>query len=95
MMYINKKDKSFFSILQDYGMEVFSSSEVESNHFEQLFDMMKDQEARNWQIEIAQYSNGKVFIEAWNKFTNVHGLYDKSSNFYSVINTKYKITKVK
>ncbi|MCK5015585.1 MAG: hypothetical protein KAS32_00820 [Candidatus Peribacteraceae bacterium] len=91
--YLHKKDPDFWYIFSDY-VGVASPEEVENYHFEELWDMMKVTEARNFQIELMQASNAKVFVEAWNKYTKIHGLYEKSTDFWSVINTKYKVTKV-
>ncbi len=93
--YILKKDSDFWYILTDYGMEISEPEDVDDYHLRELWDSMKTTEARNFQIEIVQNSSVEPFVEAWNKFTKVHGLYEKESGFYSVINTKYKLTKVK
>lgn len=83
--YISKSESNLKNILDDYGVSSFDELYIE---------YMQEEEARNFQIEIAQYSNTDIFVKAWNKFIKIHGLYDKQKGWYCVINTNYKINKV-
>jgi hypothetical protein len=82
--YIQKNNKRFQLLFDDFGAETAS----------ELWDMVAEDEMRNVQINLAEYSDTKTLVKAWNKFIKIDGLYEKSSGFYSVINPKYKVTAV-
>ncbi len=85
MDYIQKNSKRFQILFDDYG--------VDNN--DELYDMLAEDELRNFQLGLVEYSDTKTVVKAWNKFIKIDGLYEKSSGFYSVINPKYKVTQVK
>jgi hypothetical protein len=92
--HLHKNDPDFWYIFSDY-VGVADHDEVEDYHYDGLWDAMRSTEARNWQIEMTQATNVDNFVTAWNKYTKIHGLYESFTGFYSVINTRYKVTKVK
>lgn len=92
--YMHEKDEDFWYIFSDY-CGATEPEDVDDYMYECLWDAMGAQQASDWQIEMCQAGNAKDFITAWNKFTKIHGLYELSSGFFSIINTKYKLTKEK
>lgn len=85
MKYLNNVNPEFWYLISDYA-EVSGPEDVRDYHFLKTYEMMKDEEIRNWQIELAQASSVKDFVEGWNKYVPIDGLYDTVSNFYSIIN---------
>jgi hypothetical protein len=85
LTFIEKGDKGFKRIHEDFGTE----------SVDELAYMLGASEARNFQIEVSEYSSTKIFVAAWNKtMKNIHGLFEKQTGFYSVINTNYKVKKL-
>ena len=90
---LNKRDSDFWYLFTDFGMEVQGSDEVEQHHCVELAYALGNDELRNMQITLAERSNVELFVALWNKiFPNVHGLYNEE--FYAIINTGYKLSKV-
>ena len=89
---LNKRDSDFWYLFTDFGMDVEQDT-VEEYHCSELAQALGDDELRNMQITLAERSNVELFVQLWNKiFPNVHGLYD--DEFYAILNTNYKLTKV-
>ena len=90
---LNKRDSDFWYLFTDFGMEVQGPEEVEQYHCVELAYALGNDELRNMQITLAERSNVELFVALWNKiFPNVHGLYNEE--FYAIINTGYKLSKV-
>ena len=93
MIYLNEVNDEFWYKVSDY-VEVTGPEDINEYHFRQLYDMMQQQEIRDWQIEMAQASSTIDLVEGWNKFIPLDGLYESDSQFYAIINTKIPVTKV-
>jgi hypothetical protein len=87
LMEINQNDPDFWYKLTDYSIDVGSQDDVESHHLQRLFNMMKVVELRNFQSEICMATSVDVFVTAWNKHTNIVGLYEPVTQHYSIIST--------
>lgn len=92
--YILERDENFWYMISDY-VEVSEPEDIEQYHLETVWDMMKDQMARDWQLELAMASNVVDFVEAWHNFTSIDGLYEDDSKFYAIINPNIKATPIK
>ena len=78
--------------LTDWGVEVQEPEDVTSAHLRELSLNLKDEEVRNFQIDMAQKFGVEAFVEAWNKiYPQIHGTYNKDLGFYAVINSKIKV----
>lgn len=89
---LNKHNSDFWYLFTDFGMDVEQDT-VEKHHCNELALALGDDELRNMQITLAERSNVELFVQLWNKiFPNVHGLYN--DEFYAIINTNYKLSKV-
>ena len=85
-------DEAMFYLVTDYGIYAEEPSDVHAGMFIELYDMMKDEQVRNFQIALAQSFNAQFLAKAWNKvFPKIHGLKNSEYGFYVVINTKYKL----
>lgn len=93
MKYLNEVNEEFWYKVSDY-VEVTGPEDVQDYHFSILYDMMKQQEIRDWQIELAQGSSTEDLVEGWNKFIPLDGLYETDSQFYAIINTTIKVDRV-
>jgi hypothetical protein len=92
--YLNENNENFWYLITDYNIEITGPEDVEPYHLQMLFNAMKDQEIRNWQIELADASSVIDLVTGWNKFIPIDGLYESVSKFYSIINTNVKVTPV-
>ena len=91
---LNSQDDEFWYLLTDYGIEVSNQEDVDTSHLSHLYSMMKETEIRNFQIELCEATNVNLFVPAWNSNIGIYGLFESVSNFYSIINTKLKVTPV-
>ena len=89
-------EEVIYYAVTDWGMAVLEPEDIMEEHVLLLADYNMTEEVRNLQIDLAEKFGVENFVKAWNKaFPNVHGTYNKRENFWCVINTKYKVTKVK
>jgi hypothetical protein len=93
MKYLNEVNEDFWYKISDY-IEVTGPEDVEDYHFNILYDMMKTQEIRNWQLEMSQASSTIDLVTGWNKYIPIDGLYERVSKFYSIINTNVDVKPV-
>lgn len=94
MKYIFNNDEDFwYKLISDY-IQVPDPEDVDEYHFEMLYDIMKDQEIRNWQIEIAKATDITNFVTGWNKYIPIDGLYEPTTRHHSIINTSIKVERV-
>lgn len=92
---INKASEDFWYIFTDYDMEVESAKEVNSSNYSKLYDMMKDSEVRNFQIEILEATKDtKLFVDAWLKNTKKYGTFNEDLGFYALMYNDDTVTKV-
>lgn len=89
LKYIFDNDEDFWYKISDY-IEVTGPEDVDDYHFQTLYKMMKDQEIRNWQSEIAMATDITVFVTGWNKYIPIDGLYEEQTKHHSIINTNIK-----
>ena len=81
--------------LTDWGVEIQEPEDVDIFLLGQLAHNIKDDEVRNFQIDMANKFGVQNFVKIWNKILpNIHGTYNKKLNFYAIINTKIKVEKV-
>ena len=90
---LNEGHQEFWYFFSDYA-EISEPQDIVDHHYTQVAELIGEGELRNFQIELAQASNVELFVGLWNKiFYFIHGLhYDE---FYCIINTDYKLTKIR
>ena len=59
----------------DYGFEVYEPEDVQDYHLEQLYNKIKEEQIRNFQIELAQKFGTENFVKAWNKYVKLDGTF--------------------
>lgn len=91
---LNKTNEGIYYLITDYGIEVSDQSDIRPHHFLKLYNFMKPQEIRDWQIELAQATSTIDFVTAWNNIIKIDGLYDPATNYYAIINTNIPVTPV-
>ena len=80
-------------------LKALHKEDVKGYHFEQLFNNIKQEQIRNFQIEMAQKFGTENFVKAWNKYIKLDETFqvqDKSTNniWYAIMNTDIKLTKI-
>ena len=89
----NKDD--LYSLVTDYGVEVYEPEDLKSHHIHEAARLMMDEEVRNFQITLAETFGVERFVERWNDiFPRRHGTYNPELGFYSIINTRIKVKPV-
>ena len=89
----NKDD--LYSLVTDYGIEVYEPEDLKSYHIHELAGFMKNEEVRNFQITLAETFGVERFVEKWNNiFPRRHGTYNPELGFYCIINTRIKVKPV-
>lgn len=91
---LNKTNEGIWYLITDYGIEVQDQREIRRHHFLKLYNFMKSQEIRDWQIELAQATSIIDFVTAWNNIIKIDGLYNPETNYYAIINTNIPVTPV-
>ena len=92
--HLSKTSEDFWYLLTDYGIELAEPTDMMDYHMTELFDMMKMNEIRNWQLELALASDVNAFVAGWNKFIKIDGIYETDTKFYAIINTDITATPV-
>jgi len=70
--------------------------DVTKSEIIEFVDNIKDDEVRNFMVDFAMTFGVEDFVKSWNThFKYIHGTYNKQLNFYSIINTTYKLEVVK
>jgi len=90
--YINKTNDDFWYLLTDYNIEVQSQEEVNPSHLVRLYNIMKFEEIRNWQIEIAMAVDINSFVTGWNKIIRIDGMFNPQNNIYTINNPAIQVT---
>jgi len=93
MMSLWKSDpESMFMWCTDYGIYATEESEITTQSITELIEMLKFEELRNFQIDIAQHFKVEDLVNIWMKcFKNIHGLYNDDYGFYVLLSTDYKL----
>lgn len=93
--YILNNNEDFWYKISDY-VYVTNRNDVSENKIREMFDIMKSQQLRNWQTEIAMSISDDMdlFVHAWNKFIRIDAMYDPNTEYYSVIQTNVQVTPV-
>ena len=83
--------------MTDWGIEVQEPEEVDIFLLGELAHKLKNEQVRNFQVDMANKFGVETFVKVWNKvLPNIHGTYQDQSNdtWYAVINTKIKVEKL-
>lgn len=82
-----KFPENVFYLISDY-VEVIQPEDVDKNKIAAVYEMMKGEEIRNVQIELAQsVRHGyEDFIKIWNTKTKIDALHNKENDYFSVTN---------
>ena len=83
----NKEE--FYYFLSDW-VYVEEPIYIEDSHLMELVQMMKDEQVRNWQIQLSEIDKF-AFIDTWNKNTKIDGTYNSDLEFWCIINPRIKI----
>lgn len=92
LQHLNRTNEDFWYLITDYGIEVSDQSDVEMYHLQALHDMMKPEEMRNWQIELAQVTDIETFVPGWNKYIGIDGMYNPENSIYTISNPAIPVT---
>ena len=90
-------EEEFYYLITDYGVEVHNPEDVNENYIKELVNLIKNEEVRNFQIDLSDRFGVKQFVDIWNKITKIDGTFQKQNGsvWYSVINPKIKLTQEK
>lgn len=89
--------ESMFYLLTDFGIFVQEPEDVEPYHIDELYDFMKNEQVRNFQITMAETFNVVDFVRSWNRHVRIDGTYEKNSHnelWVAIINTDIKVERV-
>lgn len=96
---MNRVDaESMFYLLTDFGIFVQEPEDVEPEHIDELYDLMQNEQVRNFQVTMAETFNVIDFVRSWNRHLRVDGTYEKNSHneiWVAIINTNTRVEKVK
>jgi len=82
-----------YSFIIDYGVEVYEPEDINSSNLKEFAVMLSGEQVRNFQIDLAQRFGVNIFVKLWNDIIKIDGTFN-DEEFYCIINTKYKLTKV-
>ena len=81
-------------MMTDYGIDLSEPEDIKSYHFDDLVQLMLDEEIRNLQITLVEYYDVETFVKVWNSiYTDITGTYNKELDFYA-ITKKVKLTQI-
>jgi len=82
----------------DWGIEVQEPEDVKYYHLEELAENLKDEEVRNFQVDLAQKFGVINFVKSWIKvFPRIYGTYHKQYDeeiWYAILSPKVKLTTI-
>jgi len=90
---INKEE--IFYLVTNYGVEIGNPSEVDEFAFKTVWNLMRDEEVRNFTITLAESVGIENFVEIWNKIFSNDGFKNDELGYYVIINPKIKINLLK
>jgi hypothetical protein len=93
MELFKKSDKEeFYYFITDYLYDpIGSPDEINKYVFEEAWDILKEEEIRNFQIALSDVVGVELFVNTWNKMIKIIGLVNEKDRFFSVIDTSVKI----
>ena len=71
--------ESMFYLVTDYGVYLEEPEDLTLDNIEELYNLMIDEEIRNFQITMAETFNVIDFVKSWNKHTDIDGTYFNKS----------------
>jgi len=84
--------EAMFMWCTDYGIYATEEKDITVQSIMELVEMLKFEELRNFQIDIAQHFKVEYLVKLWMKcFKNIHGLRNDDYGFYVLISTDYKL----
>lgn len=84
--------ENMYYLITDYGFDVGEIEDIEDFHVEALVEIIGNNEARNFQIDLVQRFDIKTFVDIWNKIVpDIDGLYHEELDFYIIINYNVKV----
>jgi len=83
--------EDLFYFVSDY-VEVRDEDDLEKWHMEEVAKHLINDEIRYLQVTLAEVLGVEIFVESWNYYvSHIHGTYNASEGFWSVINTDYRV----
>lgn len=92
LMFID--DEAMFYLVSDY-LYIETPSDLEEYHLHSLASKLSIEEARNFQITLAESFSVPAFVEAWNTNTTYIGTFEEKSGFYCIIDPEIKVEVIK
>jgi len=85
-------DEEIYYIVTNYGEPLSSPNEVDEYSFMNIWNLMKDEEVRNFTITLAEAVGIENFVKVWNRlFPKNDGFKNEELGYYVIINPKIKI----
>lgn len=82
-------------LLTDYNFQISEPSKVKAFHLEKLFDKIKSQQIRHFQIDMCENFGTENFVKIWNEIIKIDGTFQEQSEgnvWYAIINDQIKVT---
>lgn len=90
-MKLSTNDESFWYMISDYTY-ISGPEDVDESACDETWQIMKAEQIRNWQIEMAQACDTiENFVHIWNDTLPIDGLYETANQFYCIIETDVKV----
>lgn len=87
-----KEDEDLWYLLTDYGVYVTEPEEVEEHHWDELAEMLMNEQIRNFLITLVDASNTKTAVSNFVKYSGYWGTYMKMpATDYSEADTWFAI----
>lgn len=89
--------ENMYYFLSDY-YELSEPDDVKQYHLLNVWQYLKDEQVRNFQISMADRFGTEAFVNAWNKYSNIYGTFQKQGNneiWFAIINDKIKLERIK
>jgi len=86
--------EEFWYMATDYGVEAAEETDIKKQDFDFVARQLVDEQVRNFQVDLANRFGVEPFVKSWLSHTRYDGTFEKSSNFYAIMNTKIKLSPV-
>lgn len=90
-------EEEFYYLTTDYGVEVMEPEDVDSSVILDLWNLIKSEQVRNFQVDMAQKFGTENFVRLWNEIIKIDGTFHpqtKDKTWFAIINPKIKLGNV-
>ena len=96
---LHKEDTTpLWYYLTDWGYQIEDPKDVKGYHLERLYNNIKEEQIRNFQVDMAGKFGVEIFVRKWNETVKIDGTYHERTEdeiWFAIINPNIPISQYK